>query len=278
MRLGVFILCVGVVLVIGGSSYFAYSLREHSRLDELNAEAPIVIDRVVLSMSNGQSSVGMHVDSEFPKSVDGQEGSSSHPATRYVLYPGEWIPPAFWDNPLGAEDVASTVDALLSQFEIVESIDQLDFVQSAPPVRITIPAIQVDSPVAELAILDLSDSRSYETPKNVVGYISKTGDLGRTGNAWFFGHLESPIRGEGSVFSKLPEIPLLWKRGIDVYAVVESEKASYLYRLTTSIQVHEDDLSIYQGEGSSINLVTCVPRFSYDHRQIITGTLVGIKY
>ena len=167
---------------------------------------------------------------------------------------------------------------LLKEFEMIESMDVLGSTRTTPPVHITIPAIQVDSPISELDILDLSDSRLYETPRNAVGYIPETGGLGEVGIAWFFGHLESPIKGEGSVFSKLPEIPSLWKRGVDVYAIIETEKASYLYLLTQSVVVHEDDLFIYQGENSSIKLVTCVPRFSYDHRQIITGELIGIKY
>lgn len=277
MRLGFYILSVGVVLLMGGLLYFAYSWWEHYKLDDLNADAPNGIERDMQSLDTVYPLE--KVDGELLKSIYEQDVSYAHHAARYVFYPGEWVPPSFWVDLLGVQGSELTAKPLLlKEFEMIQSVDDLRSIQATPPIHITIPAIQVDSPISELDILDLSDSRFYETPRNVVGYIPETGGLGEVGSAWFFGHLESPIKGEGSVFSKLPEIPSLWKRGVDVYAIIESEKARYLYLLTKSAVVHEDDLLIYQGEDSSINLVTCVPRFSYDHRQIITGELIGIKY
>ena len=48
--------------------------------------------------------------------------------------------------------------------------------------RIRIPIINVDSEVGELEILDLGDSRAYETPKGIVGHLPKTPNPGEMGN------------------------------------------------------------------------------------------------
>ena len=127
-----------------------------------------------------------------------------------------------------------------------------------------------------MQILDLGDSLEYETPKNVVGHIPETANAGEDGTAWFFGHLESPIQGEGNVFARLPELPDLLRRG-KVYATVENEEATYLYELTASRVMHEDELVVFDAGEAGISLVTCVPRFLYDHRLVVTGELVGLK-
>ena len=59
------------------------------------------------------------------------------------------------------------------------------FVNQAPAVgslagatRILVPSIGLDSGVNELAILDLGDSRAYETPVNSVGHIPQSANSG----------------------------------------------------------------------------------------------------
>ena len=79
------------------------------------------------------------------------------------------------------------------------------------------------------------------------------------------------------MFYNLPKIPDQLRDGQDVYAVVENETASYLYRITETRVVHQDDMKLYDTGGPTIHLVSCVPRFVYDHRLIATGELVGVK-
>jgi LPXTG-site transpeptidase (sortase) family protein len=153
---------------------------------------------------------------------------------------------------------------------------------AARAVRIAIPAIGVESDVAELAILDLGDSRQYETPKNVVGHIPETANPGESGNGWFFGHLESPIRGEGNVFRRLPEVPGLLKEYLEtgdgpVYVFLSSPDGEFLYQVTETKVVHRDELALYDSGGPAITLVTCYPRFVYDQRVVVTAKLVGVK-
>lgn len=152
-------------------------------------------------------------------------------------------------------------------------------VGSLPPAtRIRIPAIDLDSKVEELALVDLGDSRAYETPKHVVGHIPESANAGEMGTAWFFGHLETPFRGEGSVFRDLPRIPELLKQGEEVYAILDSSEASFLYKLVNPPEVlAEDALRLYDTGEPTIRLVTCVPRLVYDRRLVIWGELVGVK-
>ena len=76
----------------------------------------------------------------------------------------------------------------------------------APATRIRIPVVGIDSEIQELGIIETDDSRAWETPKHVVGHIPTSAVPGGEGQGWYFGHLESPIRGEGNVFRKLPEL------------------------------------------------------------------------
>jgi sortase (surface protein transpeptidase) len=145
-----------------------------------------------------------------------------------------------------------------------------------PAIHILIPAIDVDSPVEELSINDLGDSRSYDTPKHLVGHIPETANAGEKGTAWFFGHLESPIKGEGSVFHDLPRIPEMLYNEEEVYVILKSDEGGFLYRLTSSEVLAEDDLRLHDTGEPTIRLVTCVPPLYYDYRLIIWGELVGV--
>ena len=137
--------------------------------------------------------------------------------------------------------------------------------------------IDVDSTVDELAIIDLGDSRAYETPKNTGGHIPETVNPGQLGNGWFFGHLESPIKGEGNVFFNLPKIPGHLKNGDPVYISLMTDSGEYLYQVSATQVVHADDLALYDSDQATITLVSCVPRLVYDHRLLVTAKLVGVK-
>lgn len=202
------------------------------------------------------------------------------PASSYAsIYPGVQMHPKYWDRPRWAgTDVRTSVGLPEGFRAAVATNGQADAATArALALRIRIPIIEVDSGIAELGIIDLADSRAYETPKNIVGHIPETSQAGALGNAWFFGHLESPIRGEGSVFRDLPKIPKHLNEGDPVYVTLESDDAEYLYQVTATDLVHEDDLRLYGSEEATISLVTCYPRLRYDHRLIVTARLIGIK-
>ena len=142
--------------------------------------------------------------------------------------------------------------------------------------RIRIPAIEVDAVVDELRIMKLGDSLAWETPKRVVGHIPRTAKAGAAGQGWYFGHLESPLRGEGNVFARLPELPNL---AVDspIYIFLETADRHYAYQVYVTEVVYEDDIALTDTGSHDITLVTCTPRFYYDHRLLVTAALVGIR-
>ena len=204
-------------------------------------------------------------------------------------YPGGAIKASYWGRPLEYEPAAYVASSLIEGFNPISPGIAAPLGTLGGPKRITVTSIGVDSAVSELQVMDLGDSRAYETPKHVVGHIPETANPGEKGSAWFFGHLESPIAREGNVFYNLPEVPHLLRQGEEVYAIVENGNASYLYKLTESLVVRQDQLLIDYGQlkelkpefaqlepgGANIHLVTCVPKWSYDYRLVVSGTLVG---
>ena len=146
-----------------------------------------------------------------------------------------------------------------------------------PSTRILIPSIGVDSPISELSILDLGDNRSYESPDNTVGHIPESADAGEQGTSWFFGHTESPISREGSVFFNLQKVPEKLRNGEDVYIITDNGVNQFLYRATSTKVVHHNDLRLDATPGANINLVSSVPRFVYDHRLVVSGELIALR-
>ena len=206
-------------------------------------------------------------------------------------YPAVAIKATGWSNPLEYEPTSFIEAALIRSFRPISANEGAAFGTAPPPGRLIIPATGIDSKVVGLSIMDLGDSRAYETPKHVAGYLPEMSRPGENGDAWLFGHLESPIAGDGNVFYDLPKIPGLLRKGEDVFAIVESGTTSYLYKLTEAFVVPQDQLSTdYLGMqqlkpefarlspgNANLHIVTCVPRFVYDHRLVVSGELVGIK-
>jgi LPXTG-site transpeptidase (sortase) family protein len=143
--------------------------------------------------------------------------------------------------------------------------------------RVRIPSIGVDSAIAPLEVVGEGDDAYYESPVNVVGVIPGTAHPGESGNGWLFGHLESPLRGEGNVFHKLPEIPAMLVSGDPVYISLESATGEYLYQIVSSTVVPQEELQIYETDDATITLVTCSRRPFYDHRQVVTAKLVAYR-
>ena len=206
------------------------------------------------------------------------------PASFAALYPATRIHPKFWAQPLWASPepylyaAADPGTGLPPGFRAASARgDALARGEGALTTRIAIPLIGVDSAISELAILDVGNSREYETPKNLVGHIPQSPNPGELGNAWYFGHLESPIKGEGSVFKRLPEIPDLLRDGDDVFVELDAEDGrTYLYKVSRTEVMHQDELRLYDADSAQLTLVACVPRLVYDHRIVVTAELVGV--
>ena len=216
---------------------------------------------------------------------------SSSAIAAQQLYPGEAIKATYWSNPLEYEPASYIEEYLIQGFRPIDPF-LIPPVGTLPaPTHIIIPSIRVDSEVEGLEIVDVGDSRAYVTPKHIVGHIPELANPGEQGSTWFFGHLESPLAGEGNVFYSLPKIPDLLRRGEDVYTMVAAGSVTYLYQITEAFVVHQDDLRMDYGYlqqlkpefaqldpgGANIHLVACVPKLVYDHRLVVSGKLVGIR-
>ena len=159
------------------------------------------------------------------------------------------------------------------------SPSQLPGTSVLPAVRIRIPVVGIDSDIEELELIDNGDSRAWETPKHVVGHIPTTGVPGDPEHGWYFGHLESPLSGEGNVFGRLPDLAELFTSRVEspFYVFLESEELKFVYQIYRTQIVHSKDFTL-QGSGESdITLVTCYPRLTYDYRLLVTAALVGVR-
>ena len=245
---GVFLLVFGLLLLASGGVYYGYSANAKSNLDDLVA---------VLE----------------PRTIPAISGSF---VSKVSLFPGKALTADSWDDPYAYEPAYLKESALLKGFSPIGETG-VSAAYIPPSTRILIPAIGVDSTVSELSILDLGDSRSYESPDNTVGHIPESANAGERGAAWFFGHTESPISREGSVFFNLQKVPEKLRNGEDVFIITDNGVNQFLYRATNTRVVHQDDLRLDTALAAGINLVSSVPRFVYDHRLVVSGELIALR-
>ena len=174
-------------------------------------------------------------------------------------------------------DPASVGPRLPEGFVLIDFSSQGNLPETAPAKWMSIGALDINSIVEELSVVELGDRRAYETPSNSVGHIPETANAGEPGEGWYFGHTESPVLDEGSVFFRLQEIPEMLRRGQNIDIITDNGTDQFLYRVTRTRVVHEDDLALESGGGPEIHLVSCVPRLVYDHRLIVDAQLIGRK-
>jgi LPXTG-site transpeptidase (sortase) family protein len=285
------LISAGLLVLAGVGAYFGYASYADSQLENLtfSAEAYVAssFDGTVrldpptelTSGGRGGSTAGFPNSDTSPDTLDSTATLLGYTAA----YPGVQLHPKYWHEPLWAGTDTRQAQGLPDGFRAVAGSDELLYTgDNALAHRIQIPMLRLDSDISDLAILDLGDSRAYETPNNTVGHIPGTSNPGERGNGWFFGHLESPIRGEGNVFQRLPEIPELLRNYVEtgddpVYISLTSADGEYLYVVTATQVVHQDDLRLNDSDDAAVTLVTCVPRLVYDHRLLVTARLVGIK-
>ena len=245
---GIILLVFGFLLLASGGAYYGYSASAKSNLDDL---ASVYEPRTVSSIT----------------------GSA---VSNVSLFPGKAVTAESWNDPFGYEPAYLRERVLLDGFmPIGEAGVTIGDIQ--PSTRILVPSIGIDSTISELSILDLGDSRAYESPDNTVGHIPESANAGEQGTSWFFGHTESPISREGSVFFNLQKVPEKLRNGEDVFIITDNGANQFLYRATATRVVHQDDLSLDATPDVDINLVSSVPRFVYDHRLVVSGVLIALR-
>ena len=315
----IFLIVFGAILALGAVAYYVYAYKATADLEKLeeslppassqgrtdtasqtnNREGPLEGDGVaeadtqLVPVTGGESVDQGARPGNMGASEDSQPVTASISADAIdaeKTLPIDGTRPNDWDNPLEYEPLSQAEAALLQRFQPIHASDASLPGTLPPPDRLIVHAVGIDSAVVGLEIIDLGDRKAYETPDNVVGHIPSTSSPGELGSQWLFGHLESPIVGEGNVFHNLPKIPGLLRESEDVFAVVESGEKSYLYKLTEAAVVHEDDMSLNYRRlqslkpefaqltptNANLHLVACVPSLVYDHRIVVSGELVGI--
>ncbi len=215
---------------------------------------------------------------------DAHEPAESLPAAvqgpapeRAALHPGSLLPARQWADPRGTIALAQPD---LSGFTPLSNLGQpiINGVVGRAE-RIIIPQLHIDASVEELGIANIASSAAYETPKFTVGHIPATPNPGSHGNGWYFGHLESPVEGEGSVFASLPRAADLLRDGEDVHIILRADGGrEYLYAASSADLLHQNELAFYRSDDARITLVTCYPRLRYDHRLLVTGQLIGFRH
>ena len=140
-----------------------------------------------------------------------------------------------------------------------------------------IPIIGLEIGIIELHAEPFGDGEKYAAPPFMLGIIPGQPNPGEIGNTWLFVHLESPIRGEGSVFRDLPKVHDLLRQGQPVYVIIDSDDGSFLYQATEFRIMHRDDLRLWSSTGRIATLVSSWPRFKYVERVVVTTELVGVR-
>jgi len=249
---------IGSVLVLGSLVFFLMTAIYTNNLDKLN-------------VLNSEVSTSLTAHNLSPSSAEGHLKT-----TLKIVYPGAGISFRQWSDPRGTINLDQ--DELLQGFTSVNSLGLPFFTGDASKaVRMLIPALDIDVPVKDLAIINLGNSLEYETPAHTVGHIPGTANPGSQGNGWYFGHLESPIKGEGNVFARLPKIPALLLNGEEIFVIIESRTDKYLYSIVETKVLPAEELEFFETSDARITLVTCQPRGAYDHRLLVTGTLIGFR-
>ena len=301
---GLFVIILGAILLASSGVYYVYAAAARGGLQELNAfghagpqpqtglAAPVQTSNPADPVSDAGSFDSLGIDFlgiDFPDE-NGSKTNAGIPTAKVSttsltipasaisnkrLYPGEAIIAGAWSYPASYEPLAYREEIQLQGFALLAIGEVLP--DQAPATRIIIPSIGLDSTVEELDIVDLAGSRYYETPVNTVGHIPESANAGEQGTSWYFGHTESPISREGSVFFNLQQVPEKLRNGEDVFIITDNGVNQFLYRATSSLVVHQDDLRLDSTPGADINLVSSVPRFVYDHRLVISGELIALR-
>ena len=204
----------------------------------------------------------------FSKLLDGYGENAS----LKKIHPKSWSDPD-WLLPDHSDTSEHNQDNFV--FRLVEDSDITVELLSGIPGKISIPILNLTAPVENLGIVEKDGREVYETPKNLVGRIPSSPNQPDSFTGWYFGHLESPLKGEGNVFHNLPEIAEHLINGNKVLISLGKPGKELVYQVTKSEVVHESDLELYDPGLENIILVTCSNRPIYDYRQLVTATLVG---
>ena len=243
-------------LILGGLLY-AFIQYSNESIDDLNTV--IILDLNTVNTEQHSDTIDKNIDNtndstSSKNTVKSDEESTIVNQFEYSLDPYQELP---------------------ANFKLYKK-SIFDFFDDNSPKLISINEIGLKSDIKELEIVDLGNSSSYETPKNIVGHIPQTVNPGEKGRSWYFGHLESFIKKEGNVFHMLPKIPELMKTDPYIFIHIKTNSKTFVYQIYKTQVIPKEELILdIESEYSEVILVTCVPSFLYHSRLLIFSKLIG---
>lgn len=284
VRLATIIIGFGLLLAAAGIGYLVYAELARSRLDELVYRVPPAERAAWLSAPAPKSAVAVSTSPGDPRISDVPlEPANPALAGAARLFPARWTNPKYWAEPEWAGSAPYGAAGLPDGFVYVnpagiasESGGSSGPGPKAPAETLEIQAIGLTTTVYGLSVRNEGGQLLWDSPVNIVGHIPGTARPGEIGAGWYFGHLQSPISGEGNVFHNLPDIVDL-VRNDPVDIIVGSGDGEFLYRVTRTDFVHRDDLVLEETSGATVTLVVSYPKFVYDHRLLVTGELLAFR-
>ena len=271
---------LGTLLAVIGIGYLIYAEIARSQLDELVyvVSQDERTDWLTAPVPNNGSSDGEPAN-QTPTDGDVPPDAPiiTEPVSAANLFPARWTNPRYWAEPEWAGALPYGGTDLPPDFEYVNPAE----IVSRPLNRsdaetLVITAINLDTTVYDLELYDDNDQAFWESPVDIVGHIPGTALPGEIGTGWYFGHLQSPVQGEGNIFRRLPDVVDLIKNDpVDV--IMGSADGEFLYRVTETGFIHRNDLTLDQTSASTVTLVASYPKLVYDHRLLVTAELLAYR-
>jgi sortase (surface protein transpeptidase) len=286
-RIAGVVIGLGVLLAVGGVGYLisaeiarsqlgalVYDVPQSERAAWLTAPAPSSIDPDIAVPGSSVSGI-----SDPEPGSDGIPGDSASagPFDPTQLYPARWTNPRYWSEPEWAGSLPYGGADLPEGFAYANPADIISSPGTfSEATTLEIPAIGLSTSVYRLSVYDEGGRQLWESPVDIVGHIPGSARPGEPGAGWYFGHLESPVRGEGNVFHDLPDVvDLIQHDPVDI--IIGSDDGEFLYRVTGTGFIHRDDLVLEESSASTVTLVSSYPRLVYDHRLLVTGELLAYR-
>ncbi|MDP6822829.1 MAG: hypothetical protein QF554_06010 [Dehalococcoidia bacterium] len=278
VRLGYLVIVLGTLVAAVGFGYLIYAEIARSRLGELVYEVSPV-ERAGWLTAPLPDSVVSDPSVVDDSGLDGIPGEPviAEPINVAQLFPARWTNPRYWSEPEWAGALPYGGADLPEGFEYVNPAEIISGADAmSAPETLKIPAIGLTTTIYGLVVYSEGGRRLWESPVDIVGHIPYTARPGEVGAGWYFGHLESPVRGEGNVFHDLPDVVDLIKHDpVDI--IIGSADGEFLYRVTGTGFIHRDDLVLEQSSASTVTLVSSYPKLVYDHRLLVTGELLASR-
>jgi LPXTG-site transpeptidase (sortase) family protein len=140
----------------------------------------------------------------------------------------------------------------------------------APAQRIQIGSIQLDAKVVELGTHEEKGQLVWDTAAHAVGWYRTTALPGQGSNVVMSGHISSPLKGEGSIFRRLPEVT------IGDTIVLETSASRHGYRVVSRQIVSPTEIGVMAPTPSeTLTLITCYPDLIYSHRLVVQAQPIG---